>query len=145
MSAIDIKDLDFNEEQLIDSFLNEIHWLDNLDLFSSLEQHFPTTYRDTVNDISFSEKIEKVVKEEIERVEDSDMDNLKSQIESIEAQYNLDLSEYVTDLEKKISDYNDYIDSQVDSYIEDRIDKMEDKEFDEEDLIEEIFKSLADE
>jgi len=143
LSTLNIKDIDFNEEQLIDSFLNEIHWLDNLDLFSRLEQHFPTTYRDTVNDISFSEKIEKVVKEEIERVEDSDMDSLKSQIESIEAKYNLNFSEYVTELGKKISDYNDYIDSQVDTYIEDGIDKMEAKEFNEEDLIEEIFKSLA--
>lgn len=145
LSSLNIKDIEFNEEQLIDSFLNEIRWLDNLELFSKLEQHFPTTYQDTVSDTSFSEKIEKLVKEEIERVEDSDMDSLKSQIESIEAQYNLDLNEYVTELGQKISDYNDYIDSQIDSYIEDGIDKMEDKEFNEEDLIEEIFKSLADE
>ena len=145
LSTLNIKDIDFNEEQLIDSFLNEIRWLDNLELFSKLEQHFPTTYQDTVNDSSFSEKIEKLVKEEIERVEDSDMENLKSQIESIESEFNLDLNEYVTELGKKISDFNDYIDSQVESYIEDGIDKMEDREFNEEILIEEIFKSLADE
>jgi hypothetical protein len=145
LSNLNIKDIDFNEELLIDSFLNEIRWLDNLELFSKLEQHFPTTYKDTVNDSSFSEKIEKLVKEEIERIEDSDMENLKSKIESIESEFNLDLNEYVTELGKKISDFNDYIDSQVESYIEDGFDKMEDKEFNEEILIEEIFKSLADE
>jgi hypothetical protein len=145
LSTLNIQDIDFNEEQLIDSFLNEIHWIDNLKLFSRLEQHFPTTYRDAVNDTSFAEKIEKLVKEEIERVEDSDMDSLKSQIESIESQYNLDLNEYVSELEKKIIEYDAYIDSQVESYIEDGIDKIDDKELNEDVLIEEIFKSLADE
>lgn len=145
LSVLNIKDIDFNEEQLVDSFLNEIRCLDNLELFSKLELHFPTTYKVKVNDSSFSEKIEKLVKEEIERVEDSDMENLQSQIESIESEFNLDLNEYVTVLGKKISDFNDYIDSQVESYIEDGIDKMEDKEFNEEILIEEIFKSLAEE
>lgn len=143
LSSLNFKDIDYNEVQLIDSFLNEIHWIDNLELFSRLEQHFPTTYKDTVNDSAFAEKIEKLVKEEIERVEDSDMDSLKSQIESVESQYNLDLNEYLTELEKRITDYNDYIDSRVDSYIEDGIDKMEDREINEEGLIEEIFKSLA--
>lgn len=144
LSTLNIKDINFSEEQLIDAFLSKIYWLANLDLFSKLEQHFPKTYRNTVNDTSFTEKIEKVVKEEIEQVEDSDMESLKNQIETIEDKYNLDLSEYVTDLQNKIYDYNEYLDSQVDSYIEDRIDKMEDKELKEEDLIEEIFKSLVD-
>ncbi len=144
LSTLNIHDLDLNDERLIDSFLDKIYSLDSIELFLSLEQHFPITFRDTVNDISFLEKIEKVITDEIDRAEDSDMDYIKSQIELIEIKYNFDLSEYVTELEKKISDYNDYIDSQVNSYIEDRIDNIEDKGLiEEDDLIEEIFKSLA--
>lgn len=145
LSALNIEEININEKKLIDSFLNEIYWLDNLELFSKLEQHFPKTYKDTVDDTSFSEKIEKLVKEEIERVENSDMESLKSKIESVEVKYNIDLNKYVTELALKISDFNDYIDSQVESHIEDSIDRMEDTELNDENLIEEIFKSLAEE
>jgi hypothetical protein len=71
------------------------------------------------------------------------MDSLRNQIESFENLYNLDLSDYIAELGERINDYNGYIESQSDSYIEDEIDRIGDKELDEGDIIEEIFKSLA--
>ncbi len=143
LTNLNIQGIEFNEEKIIDSFLTKIIWLDNLELFSKLKDLFPTTFKDTISENSFFYKIEELVKEEMERVEDSDMDTLKNQIELIETEYCLDLNWYVTELTKKIKEYDEYIDSQIDSDIEDGIDRMEDKEIDEGELIEEIFKSLA--
>lgn len=144
LTTIDLKDVEHNEEKLLDSFLNEVHWLDNLDLFSKFGDLYPTTFKDTITNITFVEKVEKLVKEELKKVEDSDMDSLKIQIESLETEYNLDLNEYVSELTERIIDYESYIESQIDSYIEDNVERGNYKEFDEETIIEEIFKSLAD-
>lgn len=49
----------------------------------------------------------------------------------------------MTELSKKIEEYDGYLESQINSYIEDGIDRMDNKEFDEGKIIEEIFRSLA--
>lgn len=145
LNKLSTDDIEFNEERLVDSFLSSLSWLDNLDLFSQLESLFPTTYRETIKDKSFHEKVEKLVKSELKQVEDSDMDALQAQLGLIQSIYNLDLSSYTTELSERIKEYDEYIDSQVDSYIEGDIDGIMDKEVDEDVLIEEIFRSLADE
>lgn len=144
LSTLDNQMIDLNEERLIDTFLEKIYWLDNLELFSQFEMIFPTTFRDTINDRIFREKVEMLVREEIDRVDGSDMDSLKIQIESLESEYKLDLSDYLAELGEKINEYDSYLESRIDSYIEDGIDRFEDREVDEGEIIEEIFKSLAD-
>nr|WP_321453147.1 restriction endonuclease [uncultured Carboxylicivirga sp.] len=143
LSDINNQDFEFNEEQLIDSFLDKVYWIDNLDLFSKLSELFPTTYSDTIGDESFNEKVEELVKEEVKNVEDSDMDSLKTEIHSLESIYNLDLHEYSNELSKRIEEYDGYLDSQIDSYIEDRYDRTDYTEYNDGEIIEEIFKSLA--
>lgn len=144
LSTLDNLMTELNEEKLIDTFLEKIYWLDNLELFSQFGMIFPTTFRDTINDRIFIEKVETLVREEIDRVDGSDMDSLKVQIESLESEYKLDLSDYLAELGEKINEYDSYLESRIDSYIEDGIDRFEDREVDEGEIIEEIFKSLAD-
>ena len=81
--------------------------------------------------------------DEINKVSTTDLDGLQTQIQTIEEQFNLDLYEYLNELGRKISSYNDFLELQYESYIESQIGQTEDERSNEDVLIREIFKSLT--
>jgi hypothetical protein len=147
LKILDLTKLTYNEEQLIDKFLENIRWLDNFDTFSELESIFPTTYKDTISDNSFKVKVSEVVNYEIKSVEDSDINDLILKIESVESKYSVDYVDEVEKLKEKEAKYNAYLESQVDSYIDDHRDSDEPKglsDQEETEAINQIFNSLLD-
>lgn len=147
LKILDLTKLTYNEEQLIDKFLENIQWLDNFDTFSELESIFPTTYRDTISDSSFKVKVSEVVNDEIKSVDDSDINDLISKIESVESKYSVDYVDEVEKLKEKEAEYDAYLESQVDSYIDDHRDSDEPKglsDQEETEAINQIFNSLLD-
>lgn len=147
LKILDLTKLTYNEEHLIDKFLENIQWLDNFDTFSELESIFPTTYKDIISDSSFKVKVSEVVNDEIKSVDDSDINDLISKIESVESKYSVDYVDEVEKLKEKEAEYDAYLESQVDSYIDDHRDSDEPKglsDQEETEAINQIFNSLLD-
>lgn len=147
LKILDLTKLKYNEEQLIDKFLENIIWLDNFDIFSELESIFPTTYKDTISDSSFKAKVSEVVSDEIKSVDDSDINDLISKIESVESKYSVDYVDEVEKLKEKEAEYDEYLESQVDSYIDDQRESDEPRglsDQEETEVINQIFNSLLD-
>lgn len=148
LATLNLSELSFNEEELIDRFIANIRWIDNIEVFTELEKIFPTTYRDTINEDYFIEKVSEVIQDEIENTEDSDTYDLIQKVENLENKFSIDYSHEISDLKQKEEDYNGYIESQIDSYIEDRRDFNEPEELnmqEETRIINQIFNSLLDE
>ncbi len=148
LSILDLSNLSFNEEELMDKFILNIKWIDNIEVFTKIEEIFPTTFRDTINDDYFIEKVTEVIQEEIGNTEDSDTYDLIGKIENIETKFDFDYQNEISDLKQKEEEYNGYIESQIDSYIEDRRDFNEPEELDikeETEIINQIFNSLINE
>lgn len=147
LKILDLKKLSFNEEQLIDKFLENIQWLDNFKIFSEFESIFPTTYRDTISESTFKVKVNEVVGGEIKSVDGSDINDLISKIESVKSKYTINYPDEIEKLREKEADYEAYLESQADSYIEDRRDSDEPKglsDAEETEVINQIFNSLLD-
>lgn len=148
LSTLDLSNLSFNEEELMDKFIANVKWIDNIEVFAKMEEIFPATYSDTINNDIFIKKITEVVQEEISNTEDSDSNDLIGKIENIESRFSIDYQNEIRDLKQKEEEYNGYIESQIDSYIEDRRDFNEPEELsikEETEVINQIFNSLIDE
>lgn len=147
LKMLDLNKLSFNEEQLIDKFLDNVQWLDNFDLFNEFENIFPITYKAKISDSSFKAKVNEVVGDEMRSVDDSDLTDLISKIESIEINYSINYPDEIEELKEKEGDYAAYIDSQADNYIDDQRDSFEAKglsDREETEAINQIFNSLLD-
>lgn len=147
LKILDLGKLNFNEEQLIDKFLENIQWLDNFNIFSEFESIFSTTYRDTISKSSFKEKVNEVLDDEIKNVDDSDINDLISKIESIESKYTIAYPDEIERLRKKEAEYDAYLESKVGDYIEDRRNSDELKNLtgaEETEAINQLFNSLLD-
>jgi DNA polymerase III delta prime subunit len=145
LKELDLKKLTYNEEQLIDAFLENIHWLDNFDPFCEFGTIFPVTYERIINSRSFKGKINKVVDYEIENVDDSDIRELISKIESVESKYSIDYVEKIVGLREKEDDYNSQLGSQTENYIDANRDSDERKglsDSEEIEVINQLFNSL---
>lgn len=148
LSELDLSILSFNEEQLINKFISNLNWIDNIEVFSRLNKIFPTTYMESINDESFIEKVTDVIQEEVSNTEDSDTYDIIEKIENIESKFSIDYQEEIQELKQKGEDYDEYIESQIDSYIEDRRDFNEPENLshiEETEMINQIFNSLINE
>lgn len=145
LQNLDRSKLTFDEEKLLEFQLEKISWLDNLELFSKLENIFPATYEKVTTEQAFLDRVSEIVAEEMSAVDDSDLESLKNQIEDIGSLYDLSLAEEIEELETRRKDYAAREDYEDDSYIEDRTRNEYDRnEMSEDRVIEEIFNSLVD-
>ncbi len=139
--GLNLTSFSFDEEELINSFLNATCHLENFELFKKLEQKFPLTYKKVSSKDSFSVKICDLVKIEIEEVEGPNMQDLYAAITVVAKEFNLDLYEFLSNLDDQIIDYENTIES--DSYFEERLREVDENIIDDDKVIEEIFKSFA--
>jgi hypothetical protein len=89
-----------------------------------------------------------VVADEMKNTNDYDITELISKIEAVESRYSINYADEIMELRIKESDYNDYIDAQVETYIDDHRESDESKELteaEEAEIIHQIFNSLLDE
>lgn len=143
LSNLDLTKLEFNEENLIDSFLVNISFLDGVEIFAELKQLFPSTFRELLTDQKLFNKVETLIHNEIERVKDSEIHSVKSQIETIGNTLDFDYSETIFSLEAREQAYEDALDAQLENKMHDFESKFEDKVDNEEEAIDEIFRSLV--
>jgi hypothetical protein len=143
LKSLDRSKLVFEVDSLIDFHMNQL-WIDNLELFSKIAEIFPEAYKKTIADKEFKERVKTIVIEELDAVDESDFEGLKSQMEEIESLYNISLSSELRDLERKEERYQEHLDEQIESYIEDRTREYEQvDDLSQETQIQEIFNSLA--
>ena len=113
-------------------------------IFGSIKEIFPEEYAVLIVKPEFVEKVNNIIQQEIKSVEESDLDTLKSNIQSIEELYNLEYADEIAELEKRESDYENYLESQADSYMDDhRGEEGMDAYEKEEEIISEMFKSFV--
>ncbi|MBS1778727.1 MAG: restriction endonuclease [Bacteroidetes bacterium] len=142
---LDKTKLTYNEEQIIDSFIKQLPWVYNFEIFKDFKNIFATTYNDTISGENFRKTLEKVINDEVKSVEDSDSESLREKIVSLEEEYDLSFEKQVSILEKKEQDYSNYLEVQAEGYIDDRRGASdENKGDDDENVIGEIFNSLID-
>jgi len=137
----------FDEENIVNKFLGNLDWFYNLDVFGKLEEMFPEAYQKVIASPGFKNKVEEIVSNEIANVEDSDIEDTFSDIESVELKYSMDFQKEIKELRRKEADYNAYIDAQSESYIDDHRESDEIKgtsEDEETEIINQIFNSLLD-
>lgn len=145
LGKVDLTRIEHNQEQIIDNLINYAHRTSHFELFARIKNIFPTTYSDTIKEKKFFDKIESVLTEEITSVEDSDLTDLCGRIEGLEILYELGFDDKLNEIKKKEAEYDAYLESQAESYIEERDGEPEDdRYFDEEKTIAEIFNSLID-
>lgn len=143
LKSLNRETLVFDEAELVKTHLDQIMWLDSLEIFSSLNDLFPETYNEIISGSIFKDKLSRVITSEISSVEDSDLETLRNQLEELTSNYNLTLVDELAELEEREKQYSAYLDYEADAAIEDRTrDADEPKELNESRQIEEIFNSL---
>jgi hypothetical protein len=145
LKQLDKGQLTFNENELIDSFVDQLDNLEHIEVFRSFEEVFPTAYQDKLNEQSFGEKLAAIIQEEISATDESNLDDLKNQIEDIESSFQWTFYEEKEDIDKKIKEYDRYIDSQVDGNLDEIRERQTDVKIEDEGkLIDNLFISLVD-
>ncbi len=148
LEHLDLKRLQFDEMELVDTFFKYIVWIDNYDVFVELSGIFPDSYKTFIGTPKFGENVEKVVRQETTNLEDQDISDMIEKIKTLENRFGLDFEKTLTELRVKESDYNDYLDSQSDSAIDEIRDNDNDRgltEWQENQIIEQIFNSFIEE
>ncbi len=144
ISKLDLGRLELNTIQAINALVSNLMWIRNVEIFGSIKKVFPEEYAELIVKPEFVEKVNCIIKQELESVEESDLDILKSDIQSIEELYNLEYADEIAELEKRESEYENYLESQVDSYMEyHRGVEVMDAYEKEEEIISEMFKSFV--
>ncbi|MGP1993874.1 restriction endonuclease [Zobellia laminariae] len=143
LATIDLDEFKYNEERIIDVFIENLDFVSHFELLSELETIFPTSYSDTIKGEEFLEKIESVVNREIIKLDDSDVYDFKNNLVDYETMFEVDFQDQIQELNTKENEYQDYLESQAESYIEEsRINKHENPERNEDIVIGNIFNSL---
>lgn len=144
ISKLDLGRLELNTDQAINALVSNLMWIRNVEIFSSIKEVFPEEYAELIVKPEFVEKVNSIIQQELKSVEESDLDTLKSNIQSIEELYNLEYADQIAELEKRESDYENYLESQADSYMDDhREEEGMDPYEKEEEIISEMFKSFV--
>jgi hypothetical protein len=140
LKDLDLSKLKINEEEIIDKYLEQSSWIDDIEYFENFKEVFPKTYIDAINTENFIDKANEIIDNELENIEDSEAGEIKNRLEKIQSNFNLDFEDHIYELEKRNSEMEDYIDHQIN--MERDYEKEYEREDREEDIIDEIFNSL---
>lgn len=142
LKELDLSRLTFNDEQIIDHYIDNSNWLDDLEYFDNFKEIFPITYKETIVSDNFRDKTKIIVDREVEEIENSDANDVRYKVEKIQSEYDIDLEEVIAILHQKEADMDAYVDHQIEMSMEDRHEREYDVETKEDELIDEIFNSL---
>jgi len=135
----------FDEDKLLLDFSGQLHFVSNILLFYRFRSVFPTSFNIVINQDSFVAMVQEVVKSEVTSVADDDINNLKSEINSIESKYGISLQNEYEDLLEKERESNEELGSldSISLAVPDISINWVSKDSEEE-QIKQIFKSLMD-
>lgn len=144
ISKLDLSRLEINKEQAINSLVSNLTRIRNFEIFSNIKEIFPNEFNKLIITDEFKNKIDKIVNQEMESVEGSDLDSLKIDLENLEELYNLQFPNEIAELERRELDYENYLDSQAESYMEDHKGEATMNAYEkEEEIINEMYKSFV--
>lgn len=144
LSDLGIESSVVDDNKLVRSFLGNVLWIDNLELFSKIESLFPVAYKQSIEEPDFDEKFIELIKEGVDNMSESDMGSVRNQVELMGLEYGFDLSNYLGEIDERIKDYNEYLESQADSYVDSGGRYGSDRQgVSENAVIQEVFKGLA--
>jgi hypothetical protein len=144
LQQIDKSALDYNEEQIVDTFFHGATSLYTIQGFANFEKIFPGTFRDRIQNDEYGEKLDQMVKTEIRSTQDSDIDTIKDQVLEIQSKFNRSFENEIEELNERQTKYEALLKEQDDNELEE-VEEQPDLEGDEEiKTIDELFTSLID-
>ncbi|WP_119789573.1 restriction endonuclease [Flavobacterium anhuiense] len=146
LEDLDLARFDFDEEDIIDSFFCYSENFDDLENFVRFEKIFPQAYSDWIASSHFTGIAENIVSEMLENVSGEEVYDYRKRLDEIMKYYpHLETTKYYERLSKLESDFEDYIDHQIEMASEDRDFRSQDDDSRSEDsIISDIFGSLKD-
>ncbi|WP_167481721.1 restriction endonuclease [Leptospira congkakensis] len=137
----DLKLENLDEERIIITFLQTIRDLHQLKYFKEFAELFPIKFDEHVKKETFYTYISNLVSEEIQKTDGLFFDSLKEEIEKVESTFNLNLEDQLYELAEKITDYEEFVESQIERYIDEESENQYNP-MSEDQTISEIFNSF---
>jgi len=141
LTDLDRSKLLIDENELLEYFIDDIDYLDDVELFMELESIFPAFYTHTIQTEAFREMLISTIKSEMKNPDDK-LEDLRKQIESIASTFKLSFDQELDELETKIARSNHESDTDPEIHFADR-ERLISSDPPEYRQIEEIFKSLT--
>ena len=138
---IDLDKVTYEPAKILSALLNNSYYIQDIKLFEKLNFKLYGAYNEFVKSDVFMKRVEEIVDDEINSTEDSEISSLIEEIESLESDFGLSFDDEKQTLQEKDSNYQAYLESQVDNDIE-RYSSYEEKRDKEDEQIKEIFTSL---
>jgi len=118
LSNIDKSNLKYNCQEIISSFGTQIDSIDFYNDFKKLEKIFPDEFVSYTRGDDFSQKLNDIIKEEIDYVEGNDIENLVDELKELQSKYSIDLVSDIDKLNKKNTIYRDEIEAKMDAELD---------------------------
>ena len=146
MEELDLERFTFDEEKVIDAFFCYSENLDDLEVFTRFQEILPEAYNDYVIDGHFIGIAEDAIYKGLEHLTPDEIYEFRNRLDNIKETFPyLDTERQYEELTRRESEYEDYIDHQIDMAQEDRYFHSHDEDNRSEDsIISDIFGSLRD-
>jgi hypothetical protein len=142
MSNIELNGITMcDEKKILSCFCKSSYYIDDIKLFKKFEDIFPFSYKSFMTSDTSISKINSIIKDEIQKVENPKITTLIKEIKLIEESMGFSFEDEKENLQKRNDAYQAYLDSQADNDI-DHHDSTKGREYSEDELIKEIFTSL---
>ena len=113
LNKIDLKDINISKVDLVNSFANQVNSIESLKDFSKLKELFSEEYEEFIANPDFENKIEEVVKYEIQSTEVNQYENLIDELKELENDFGFNLDNDINDLSEKHAEFMDEIDRKM--------------------------------
>lgn len=133
-----------NPIDMMKEYLSKLWYAGQLKSFTNFEMIYPEQYEDLLtNDESFYEKIDELVKKEVEDADKENYDDAIKDIKWVASQFEINADDEIEELTKKRDEYDDYVQSSIDNIDFDRdAERTIEDPIDEEVAIVDMFQSL---
>lgn len=144
LKELDRSKLVYKEDELMNTFLENSTTLSDIEVYKKFQEIFPNTFSESIEQESFGEKLSLIIDKEIKQTENDNLDDLISRIEGLEQDYEWTFGEELKMLNKKLREYDDYMEEQADANFEDMRDSKDSREDNEDNEIDDLFTCLVD-
>ena len=93
LKSSDMKELRHSDSEIIDEFLYNLHWIENIIQLNDLRAIFPITFNDVLRENSFVDIVSEVVSSEIDSLDSSDIASYREQIDKVAELFNISMKE----------------------------------------------------
>ncbi|GAA3773111.1 restriction endonuclease [Flavobacterium ginsengiterrae] len=145
MEQLDLNRFTFDHEKVIDAFFCYSENLDDIEVFTRFQEILPEAYNEFVVDGHFIGIAQEAIYSGLEHIGPEEIYEFRNRLDNIMATFPyLDTERHYEELTRRESEYEDYIDHQIEMAQEDRYFNRHDDSRSEDNIISDIFGSLKD-